>query len=170
MRTRYRSVRPALATLAAALALALPGLVPTTGHAAAAESLSVDLSATRGTSTGVGEGFLYGISEDGTQPADQYLQPLNITAFRGGGWFSGGWIKDNYTYGSATQADINSIVAEAKRLTQAPYHAQYQVLLSNLYGNKEASPRTRPTRVTTATAPTGSPSSTTPWARCRPPA
>ncbi|HET9172520.1 MAG TPA: RICIN domain-containing protein [Actinospica sp.] len=137
MRTRYRSARRlVLAALAAALALALTGLAPGAGHAAAAagESLSVDLSATRGASTGVGEGFLYGISSDGTQPGDQYLQPLNITAFRGGGWFSGGWVKDDYTFGSATQADINSIVAEAKRLTQAPYHAQYQMLLSDLYG------------------------------------
>jgi hypothetical protein len=134
MRTRYRSVHPALAALATALALALSGLVPTTGHAATGESLSVDLSAARGPSTGVGEGFLYGISEDGTQPSDQYLQPLGINAFRGGGWFSGGWVKDDYTFGSATQADVNSIVAEAKRLTQAPYHAQYQMLLSDLYG------------------------------------
>ena len=133
MHIRSRIFPLALAA-AAALALALPALTPTTGHAAAGESLSVDLSATRGASSGVGEGFLYGISEDGTQPADQYLQPLNITAFRGGGWFSGGWVKDNYTYGSATQADVNSIVAEAKRLTQAPYHAQYQMLLSDLYG------------------------------------
>jgi hypothetical protein len=140
MRTRKGPVRLALAALAAALALALPGLTPATGHAATGESLSVDLSATRGPATGVGEGFLYGISEDGTQPSDQYLQPLGINAFRGGGWFSGGWVKDNYTYGSATQADINSIVAEAKRLTQAPYHAQYQMLLSDLYGNNGGQP------------------------------
>ena len=53
------------------------------------------------------------------QPADQFLQPLGINAFRGGGWFSGGWIKDNYQYGSATQADVDSIIAQAKRLTQA---------------------------------------------------
>ncbi|MBS2967161.1 hypothetical protein KGA66_29300, partial [Actinocrinis puniceicyclus] len=77
---------------------------------------------------------MYGFSEDGTQPADQYIQPLGINAFRGGGWFSGGWIRDNYQLGSATQADINSILAEAKRLTQPPYHAQYQVLLTDLYG------------------------------------
>jgi hypothetical protein len=139
LRIRSRTFPLALAA-AAALALALPALTPATGHAATGESLSVDLSATRGASTGVGEGFLYGISEDGTQPADQYLQPLGINAFRGGGWFSGGWIKDGYTYGSATQADITSIVAEAKRLTQAPYHAQYQVLLSDLYGNNGGQP------------------------------
>jgi len=133
MRMKGRSSRWALAG-AAALALAAPLAVPVAGHAASGESLSVNLASTRGASTGVGEGFLYGFSEDGTQPADQFIQPLGINAFRGGGWFSGGWIKDNYQFGSATQADINSITAEARRLTQAPYHAQYQVLLTDLYG------------------------------------
>ena len=133
MRTRFRPGRLVLAA-AAALALATPLLVAAPGHAAGTEALSVDLSSTRGASTGVGEGFLYGFSEDGTQPVDQFIQPLGINAFRGGGWFSGGWIKDGYQLGSATQADITSIVAEAKRLTQAPYHAQYQVLLTDLYG------------------------------------
>ncbi|EWM10405.1 ricin-type beta-trefoil lectin domain-containing protein [Kutzneria sp. 744] len=109
-------------------------LTPTAGHAAPAASLSVDLATTRGPSTGVGEGFLYGISSDGTQPVDQYLKPLGINAFRGGGWFSGGWIKDGYRYGSATQADLDSMIAEAKRLTQPPYHAQYQALLTDIYG------------------------------------
>ena len=139
MRTRARPGR--LATAAAALlGLAALILTPTTSHAAPSESLSVNLSSTRGPSTGVGEGFLYGVSQDGTQPADQYLQPLGINAFRGGGWFSGGWIKDNYSYGSATKADIASITAQARRLTQPPYHAQYQVLLSDLWGNNGGQP------------------------------
>ncbi|WP_042405495.1 RICIN domain-containing protein [Streptacidiphilus carbonis] len=130
-----------LATAAAAvMGLAAVLLMPTAGHAASGESLSVDLGSTRGPSTGVGEGFLYGITQDGSQPADQYLQPLGINAFRGGGWFSGGWVKDGYTYGSATQADIASITAEARRLTQPPYHAQYQVILSDLYGNNGGQP------------------------------
>ncbi|MFC1436535.1 RICIN domain-containing protein [Streptacidiphilus sp. N1-3] len=128
--------RPGLLALASATTLALCAalLMPGTGHAAGTESLSVNLASTRGPATGVGEGFLYGFSEDGTQPADQYLQPLGINAFRGGGWFSGGWIKDNYQSGPAVQADINSILAEAGRLTRPPYHAQYQVLLTDLYG------------------------------------
>ena len=131
------SRRPVRFTAAAATVLAAAlGLLalPSVPHAQAAEALSVNLASVTKPATGVGEGFLYGISQDGTQPSDQYLQPLGITAFRGGGWFSGGWIKDNYTFGSATQADINSIIAEARRLTQPPYHAQYQVLLSDLYG------------------------------------
>jgi ricin-type beta-trefoil lectin protein len=123
------------AAVATVLAAALGLLaLPSAPHAQAAESLSVNLASVTKSATAVGEGFLYGISQDGTQPADQYLQPLGITAFRGGGWFSGGWIKDNYTFGAATQADINSIITEGRRLTQPPYHAQYQVLLSDLYG------------------------------------
>ncbi|MEW2624574.1 ricin-type beta-trefoil lectin domain protein [Streptomyces sp. NPDC048106] len=102
--------------------------------------MSIDLSATRGPSTGVGEGFLYGITEDGSQPADQYLQPLRVNAFRGGGWFSGGWIKDGYQYGSATKADIQSMVSQAQRLTQPPYHVQYQAILGDLYGNNGGQP------------------------------
>jgi Ricin-type beta-trefoil lectin domain-like len=139
MRTRssYRRMAAAATTLlTAAFLLVAPGR----GEAAGSESLSVNLASTRGAATGVGEGFLYGISQDGTQPADQYLQPLGINAFRGGGWFSGGWIKDGYKYGSATQADIDSIISQARRLTQPPYHAQYQVLLSDLWGNNGGQP------------------------------
>ena len=52
----------------------------------------------------------------GSQPSDDYVKPLELNAFRGGGWFSGGWIKDGYTYGDATKAEVASIIAQAKRL------------------------------------------------------
>ena len=132
MRTRV-SGRLALAA-GTALVVAIPLLVPTAGSAASGESLSVDLSSGRGPSTGVGEGFLYGISQDGTQPADQYLQPLQINAYRGGGHASRGWIGDNYQYGSGTQADVNEAITQAKRLTQGSNHAQYQFILTDVYG------------------------------------
>ncbi|EFL22191.1 putative ricin-type beta-trefoil lectin domain protein [Streptomyces himastatinicus ATCC 53653] len=122
------------------LALVLPLLSTATSQAASDKSLSVNLASTRGPSTGVGEGFLYGISEDGSRPADQFLRPLGINAFRGGGWFSGGWIRDGYQYGSATRADVDSIVAQAKRLTRPPYDAQYQVLVSDIYGANGGQP------------------------------
>ncbi|MFF4800823.1 RICIN domain-containing protein [Streptomyces sp. NPDC001351] len=139
MRSRARPPRPALvAGIVLALVLALLSTAPS--QAASATSLSVNLASTRGPSTGVGEGFLYGISEDGSQPVDQYLQPLGINAFRGGGWFSGGWIKDGYQYGSATRADLDSIIAQAKRLTRPPYHTQYQVLVSDIYGANGGQP------------------------------
>ena len=100
----------------------------------------MDLSSARGASRAVGEGFLYGVSQDGTQPADQYLQPLGITAFRGGGHASRGWIGDGYTYGNGMRTDVASIIAQAKRLTQPPYHAQYQVLVSDIYGANGGQP------------------------------
>ncbi|MFI6495064.1 RICIN domain-containing protein [Streptomyces sp. NPDC050564] len=139
MRTRVRPGRPALvAGIVLALVLAFLSTAPSQG--AAATTLTVNLASTRGPSTGVGEGFLYGINEDGSQPADQYLQPLGINAFRGGGWFSGGWIKDNYQNSSATKADLDSIASQAKRLTRPPYHAQYQVLVSDIYGANGGQP------------------------------
>ncbi|MFE5369782.1 RICIN domain-containing protein [Streptomyces mirabilis] len=139
MRTRARPSRPALVA-GIVLALVLSLLSTSTSQAASATSMSVNLASTRGPSTGVGEGFLYGISEDGNQPVDQFLQPLGINAFRGGGWFSGGWIRDGYQYGSATRADVDSITAQAKRLTRPPYHAQYQVLVSDIYGANGGQP------------------------------
>ncbi|GAA1968225.1 RICIN domain-containing protein [Catenulispora subtropica] len=116
------------------LALAVPSFAPARGQVAATEALTVNLAAPTGPATGAGEGFLYGLNVDGTQPADQYLAPLGVTAHRGGGWYSGGWIKDGYRYGSATQADVASIISQARRLTQPPYHAQYQVLITDIYG------------------------------------
>ncbi len=132
MRARIRPGRLALAT-GAVLALVVPLLGPVQG-AAAAESLSVNLASVTGPATGVGEGFLYGISQDGTQPPDQYLLPLGVNAFRGGGHVTRGWIGDGYTNGSGTQTEVNTVVAQARRLTQPPYHVQYQVLLSDIFG------------------------------------
>ncbi len=136
MRTRPRRLAVAAGV---GLALAISLLAPAK-NALAAESLSVNLAATTGPATGVGEGFLYGVSQDGTQPPDQYLEPLGITAFRGGGHVSGGWIGDGYQNGSGTQADVNTVIAQARRLTQSPYHAQYQVLLSDIFGADAGQP------------------------------
>jgi hypothetical protein len=138
-RTKHRALAVA-AALAVALALLLLGL-PAAPRALAAESLSVNLATVTGPATGVGEGFLYGISQDGTQPADEYLQPLGVNAFRGGGWVeSGAWVRDGYTYGANTQTNVATIIAQAKRLTQAPYHVQYQVLLSDVWGANGGQP------------------------------
>src|ERR1035441_618079 len=82
---------PAAAGIVMAAALALLAL-PSAPSAQAAESLTVNLASVTGPATGVGEGFLYGVSQDGTQPADQYLAPLGVNAFRGGGHVSGGTI------------------------------------------------------------------------------
>jgi hypothetical protein len=109
--------------------------VPSTASAST-ESLSVNLASTVGPMTGVGEGFLYGLSQDGTSPGDNYLQPLNPTLMRGGGAriAGDGWIGDGYQPGSGYQARLNSIIAQAKRVTRAPYHAEYVLMLSDLWG------------------------------------
>jgi hypothetical protein len=141
MRTTRRLGRIAT-TVAAVLALAAPLVAISAAPAAAAESLTVNLASTRGPATGVGEGFLYGVSQDGTQPADQFLQPLRLNAFRGGGHVTRGWIGDGYQYGTGTKTDVNTVIAQANRLTRAPYNAQYQVILSDLYGNDGGQPST----------------------------
>ena len=130
-----------LAVIAAAvLALATP-LLARAQNASAAEALTVNLASVTGTATSVGEGFLYGISQDATQPPDQFLLPLGITALRGGGHASGGgWIGDGYTYGTSTKADVAEVIANAKRFSASGYHAQYQVILTDLYGADGSQP------------------------------
>lgn len=146
----------------AAVAFGVPVLVTTEQDVAHAASLSVDLASRRGPATGVGAGFLYGTTLDGSQPADQFVQPLGITAFRGGGHASRGWIGDGYTYGSGTQANVNSAIAQARRFTQSPYRAQYQVILSDIYGADGGQPADTRWPCDTETAPTG-PTSSAPW-------
>jgi hypothetical protein len=129
--TRARRAFGRLAVVAGVtLAAAVPLVAQGTGEAATA-SLSVNLAATRGPATGVGEGILYGINQDGSQPGNQFVQPLRLNAFRGGGHASRGWIGDNYQFGSGAQADVNSTVSQARRLGSA---TQYQVIMSDLYG------------------------------------
>ena len=142
MMTRKRQGRLAAgATLVFALALALLGLTAAP-RALAAESLSVNLGSVTGTATSVGEGFLYGTSQDGTAPPDQFVQPLGITAMRAGGHATptGGWIADGYTYGTSTKAQVAEVIAQAKRFTAGSYHAQYQVLLTDIYGADDSQP------------------------------
>ncbi len=130
-----------LAVIAAAvLALATP-LLARAQNASAAEALTVNLASVTGTATSVGEGFLYGISQDATQPPDQFLLPLGITALRGGGHASGGgWIGDGYTYGTSTKADVAEVIAKRSAFPRPGYHAQYQVILADLYGADGSQP------------------------------
>ncbi len=142
MRTRMKPGRlAAWAGLALAVALALLAL-PAAPRALAAESLTVNLAATTGSAASVGEGFLYGVSQDGTAPPDQFAQPLGLIAMRGGGHATptGGWITDGYTYGTSTKAQVAEVIAQAKRFTAGSYHAQYQVLLSDIYGADGSQP------------------------------
>ncbi|MCO5995626.1 RICIN domain-containing protein [Actinoallomurus rhizosphaericola] len=129
MSTKARFGR--LVTAAAGAVLALATVLSPPARAAT-ESMTVNLSAATGPSTGVGQGFLYGINQDGTQPPDQYLQPLQPNAYRAGGHVTRGWIGDGYKYGSGTQTDVGTVIAQAKRL--APYNPEFQVLVTDLYG------------------------------------
>jgi Ricin-type beta-trefoil lectin domain len=127
------SARRAAARIALVTGVALAMTVPLLTHdrsEAATVSLSVNLAAPRGPATGVGEGILYGINQDGSQPGSQFIQPLRLNAFRGGGHVSRGWIGDNYRFSTSTQADLNSITAQARRLPGV----QYQMILSDVYG------------------------------------
>jgi len=129
------------AALVVALTLLLLG-APAAPRALAAESLSVNLASVTKAATSAGEGFLYGVSQDGTAPPDQFIQPLGITAMRAGGHATptGGWIADGYTYGTSTKAQVAEVIAQAKRFTAGSYHAQYQVLLSDIYGADGSQP------------------------------
>jgi Ricin-type beta-trefoil lectin domain len=143
MKTRTKPGRRAARAALAALALALALLaLPAAPRALAAETLTVNLASTTGSATGVGEGFLYGTSQDGTAPPDQFIEPLGITAMRAGGHATptGGWIADGYAYGTSTKAQVAEVIAQAKRFTASPYHAQYQVLLTDIYGADGSQP------------------------------
>ena len=134
--------RPSRLAVAAAVILALALPLATPGTSSAAESMTVNLASVTGTANSVGEGFLYGVSQDGTAPPDQFIQPLGITAMRAGGHATptGGWIADGYTYGTSTKAQVAEVIAQAKRFTATPYHAQYQVLLTDIYGADGSQP------------------------------
>jgi hypothetical protein len=142
MMTRMRHGRlGAGAALVVALTLLLLG-APAAPRALAAEPLSVNLASVTKAATSAGEGFLYGVSQDATAPPDQFIQPLGITALRSGGHATpaGGWIADGYTYGTSTKAQVAEVIAQAKRFTAGSYHAQYQVLLSDIYGADGSQP------------------------------
>jgi hypothetical protein len=127
--------------LAIAVAVLAVPLVGPAQRAGAAESLTVNLGSVTRAAGSVGEGFLYGTSQDASQPPDQFITPLGVTALRGGGHAAGGaWIGDGYAYGASTKADVAEVIAQAKRFSASPYHAQYQVILSDLYGADGSQP------------------------------
>lgn len=135
MALRLTRVRTLVALAAAATAAAATPFLLPAAQAATSESLTVNLASVRGTSTGVGQGLLYGMSTDATKPADQFIQPLRLNVFRGGGHASSGWIGDGYTYGTGTRADVNEAIAQARRLNPlSPSGIQYQFILSDVYG------------------------------------
>ncbi|SHL41459.1 hypothetical protein [Actinacidiphila paucisporea] len=131
---------PVLAALGAAV-LAAATLDPAPAAAADSE-VTVDLAAQGAAPTAVGSGFLYGLSQDGSAPADNLLQPLKPALFRGGGAriAGGGWLGDGYTAGAGYRVRINSALSQARRVTAAPYRATYHLLVSDVWGADTTQP------------------------------
>src|SRR5689334_11933748 len=92
MRTRIRSV-------IAACALAVTGLVvPAAPALAADEAITVNFATTGASPAYRASGWIYGMTENGTGPADHFYRDVKFRAMRaggaqlpGGGWVSGGY-------------------------------------------------------------------------------
>jgi hypothetical protein len=127
---------PARLAVCAALAVGVVAFGPSPSQANPPDTtVTINLGQTGKAATHAGAGFLYGLTQDGSGPADNLLQPLRPTLFRGGGAsISGnGWIGDNYTAGPGYQARITSALNQARRVTTSPYNARYDLLVSDLY-------------------------------------
>jgi hypothetical protein len=136
--------RHPVAVLAVALATVGALVLPAT-HAVAADpdtTVTLNLAQTGKVPTHAGSGFLYGLSQDGTQPSQNLLAPLDPTLFRGGGAriAGDGWIGDGYTAGSGFQVRMTSALDQAAQVGAAPYDATYHLLVSDLYGADTTQP------------------------------
>jgi Carbohydrate binding module (family 6)/F5/8 type C domain len=144
MKQTRRRVRAKLVliTLSAAAALATAIVAPAAPALASSQTVTVNFASTTGTASGVGSGFLYGLSQDGSGPDDGLLASLAPTSGRGGGarLSGGGWIGDGYTDGPGFTTRIDSALDQAKRLNQLPTHATYDLLVSDLYGADTTQP------------------------------
>ena len=135
-------LRSALLAVLAAAAMAGTFLVSPAHAGAADTTVAIDLSQPGAAPTHAGAGFLYGLTQDGSGPADSLLQPLQPTLFRGGGAriAGGGWIGDGYAAGTGYRDRISGALSQAKRVTAAPYGASYHLLVSDLYGADTTQP------------------------------
>jgi len=163
-----RRLRPLSGALAALLIGGTAAALPAAPAAANVPDTTVTVTVSQAgkTPTRAGAGFLYGLTQDGSGPADSVLQPIAPTLFRGGGarLAGHGWIGDGYAAGSGYSARITSALNQARRVTGTSYRATYHLLVSDLYGADTTQPATPSTPATTATAPTG-PASSTGWSR-----
>jgi hypothetical protein len=142
LRRRTGRLRSAVLALVAASALACTFLAAPAHATAADTTVAIDLSQPGAAPSHAGAGFLYGLTQDGSGPADSLLQPLQPTLFRGGGAriSGGGWIGDGYAAGAGYRVRISSALSQAKRVTAAPYNASYHLLVSDLYGADTTQP------------------------------
>jgi hypothetical protein len=138
-------IRPKPLTAVAALILGAAAVAVPAAPALANvpdTTVTVNVSQAGKAPTHAGAGFLYGLTQDGSGPADNLLQPLAPNLFRGGGAriAGGGWIGDGYTAGSGYRIRIDSALSQARRVTASPYHATYHLLVSDLYGADTTQP------------------------------
>ena len=111
----------------AVLAVAAAVLVPA-GGASAATTISVDFSTNLGAPTYRASGTLYGMTEDGANPPDQYYRNIKWHFERAGGAQlpGGGWVGGGYT------RRWNSVLAQAKRT--AALGGTFIILPHDLWG------------------------------------
>src|SRR5260221_11566206 len=120
-RPRVRA-KGALVALGVTAALPTAIVAPAAPAFASSQTVTVNFASTTGAANGVGSGFLYGLSQDGTGPDDGLLASLAPTSGRGGGarLSGGGWIGDGYTAGPGFTARIVSPIHHARPLNQPP--------------------------------------------------
>jgi hypothetical protein len=107
-RTRWFITR-----LAVGILVAVPAMTVTApGAQAADESIAVNFSIAGGTPTYRASGWIYGMTEDGTAPADHFYRDVRFRYMRAGGaqlGAPGGWVAGTY------QRRWNSTLAQARR-------------------------------------------------------
>jgi Ricin-type beta-trefoil lectin domain len=98
------------AFVALAVAAGVVGMIARPARAAD-ESISVDFSVTNGTPTYRASGWIYGMTENGTNPPDNLYRDVKFQAMRAGGAQlpGGGWVGGGY------DRRWNSTMAQAKR-------------------------------------------------------
>lgn len=109
--------------------------MPLTATAATA-TVTVNFAQSTGSGNlGIGRGFLYGLSTNGSAPSDALLLPLKPTSFRSGGEIdqagSFGWAMGEAQFNPRYEA----FRAQAQRVTRPPYNAKMDMILSDLWGS-----------------------------------
>jgi hypothetical protein len=143
MRRTLLTTLACVATAVAATAGGIPTARAAGTTAAATPTVSVNLGTAGKTPNRAGVGFLYGLTQDGSGPADALMQPLRPTLFRGGGArIAGhGWLGDGYRAGNGYRVRISSAIGQARRVTAAPYDASYHLLVSDVWGADTEQPQ-----------------------------
>lgn len=101
-------------------------------HAATAANVTVDFSNQLGAPDYNASGFLYGLNQDGSQPAGNLLSSLHPQIFRGGGagLQPGGWANGGL---SAYQQRFASVLGQYQRAVAVG--GTYQILVHDLWGD-----------------------------------